>query len=670
MIVLEEDQLSPYTVSNESRVFTQTYAAGLKVRSRPELSGPRHLCQMTNKHRILGVCLGIGGLIQVAKTSAADYYVNGGGGNDANPGSSVSPWKTIQHAANAVNPGDTVNIAGGTYAETVTISRSGLATNPITFQASSIRTVRLTHPTNVRLFQTGYNGTYTGKFITLRGLVFSDAPLGEGAVFAAQGWRIEDCTFERNSGLVARDPLDSADDVTVLRTVFQDCLENSIVAYGPSSSPPSQYNFTIKDCIVRRSNRRNTDPGYSTGAFKLLWQNGLLVDGLISYDNQGPGAWLDFGSINVVVRNCTFFGNHAGYTSPSTDQSWNAAGLEIEANPGPILIENNVFYSNLADGLHQAQSGRDAQVSIQNCKFVGNQRNQIFFNAFSGGDPMRVLSNTTIANNLFKSWGTANFDTVAISQIPSALNIIINSNRYDAEGASATWARWSGASYTGLPAMQGGLGIEAAGSEISTGPFKGQLPAGSIYVYPTASSGDYTNPAPAKIKQVDADEVSSITSVVAGKSPGDTVTFPVFGHTPISGSGPFYCQVYDLQGRYATLSLADAAARSSFEAAVTPYAIRYRTMLIVRLTRNDPYQIEAAYVRPISTSPVQLDYSLLGSQIHFIWPEDHIGWQLQAQTTFVGGGEWTVVPGLELTNRFLLPLDATPGSLFLRLAYP
>src|SRR5438046_1888803 len=46
-------------------------------------------------------------------------------GNDSNPGTILSPWRTIQHAANSVQAGDTVYVRGGMYNATVYISASG-----------------------------------------------------------------------------------------------------------------------------------------------------------------------------------------------------------------------------------------------------------------------------------------------------------------------------------------------------------------------------------------------------------------------------------------------------------------------------------------------------------------------------------------------------------------
>jgi parallel beta-helix repeat protein len=56
-------------------------------------------------------------------------------GNDANSGTSSSPWKTIQKAANTLTAGQTVIVNAGTYSERVKITRSGNSGSVITFQA-------------------------------------------------------------------------------------------------------------------------------------------------------------------------------------------------------------------------------------------------------------------------------------------------------------------------------------------------------------------------------------------------------------------------------------------------------------------------------------------------------------------------------------------------------
>jgi hypothetical protein len=68
-----------------------------------------------------------------APALAIDYHVSPRGA-DTNPGTLEMPFRTIQAAANMVQPGGTVYIHGGTYRETVVASRSGTAGAPIRFQ--------------------------------------------------------------------------------------------------------------------------------------------------------------------------------------------------------------------------------------------------------------------------------------------------------------------------------------------------------------------------------------------------------------------------------------------------------------------------------------------------------------------------------------------------------
>ena len=61
--------------------------------------------------------------------TAADYYV-ATDGRDSNPGSKTHPFRTIQKAADRMQPGDTCYLRAGVYRQTARLNRSGLPQKP------------------------------------------------------------------------------------------------------------------------------------------------------------------------------------------------------------------------------------------------------------------------------------------------------------------------------------------------------------------------------------------------------------------------------------------------------------------------------------------------------------------------------------------------------------
>ena len=96
------------------------------------------------------------GLGSAQADTATTLYVNAATGicNDSGPGTQAEPFCQIQVAANAAQPGDTVDISAGSYAP-VTITSKGTAAAPISFVATGVG-----HP---------YVTTFSGAAITLSG---------------------------------------------------------------------------------------------------------------------------------------------------------------------------------------------------------------------------------------------------------------------------------------------------------------------------------------------------------------------------------------------------------------------------------------------------------------------------------------------------------------------
>jgi hypothetical protein len=76
---------------------------------------------------------------------------------------------------------------------------------------------------------------------------------------------------------------------------------------------------------------------------------------------------------------------------------------------------------------------------------------------------------------------------------------------------------------------------------------------------------------------------------------------------------------------------------------------------------------------PPATNPTNLTFRLTANGVTFSWPGDHTGWRLQVQTNSLDmglGTNWSDVAGATATNQITIPINATGGTAFYRLAYP
>ena len=109
--------------------------------------------------------------LQLPSRSGSTFFVSTTG-NDANSGTSSAPWRTIQHAANTVHAGDTVQVMGGVYNESVTIPGSGNATaGYITFESVPGQTATL-DGTGIKIAKGQQFGLFTlrtNSYIVIQG---------------------------------------------------------------------------------------------------------------------------------------------------------------------------------------------------------------------------------------------------------------------------------------------------------------------------------------------------------------------------------------------------------------------------------------------------------------------------------------------------------------------
>src|SRR5215471_16499904 len=93
--------------------------------------------------------------------AATEFHVSPVG-NDANLGTLAAPFRTIQHAAEAAQPGDTVTVHAGTYRERVNPPRGGTSdASRITYQAAPGEAVTIKGSEAVTGWQFVSNDTWT-----------------------------------------------------------------------------------------------------------------------------------------------------------------------------------------------------------------------------------------------------------------------------------------------------------------------------------------------------------------------------------------------------------------------------------------------------------------------------------------------------------------------------
>lgn len=102
--------------------------------------------------------------------------------------------------------------------------------------------------------------------------------------------------------------------------------------------------------------------GWDEGGVKILLAHGSQFKNIKSFSNQGPGFWFDTDNRDVTISDSYLSGN-------------TLAGAKLEANQGPITIENSRICNNQQDGVFALNSDR---VTLKGNIIAGNSGGQIF----------------------------------------------------------------------------------------------------------------------------------------------------------------------------------------------------------------------------------------------------------------------------------------------------
>ncbi|MCA9987574.1 MAG: right-handed parallel beta-helix repeat-containing protein [Anaerolineales bacterium] len=255
---------------------------------------------------------------QAAPTSTIYHVATNG--NDASNGAANTPWRTIQHAVDSINPGDTIWVHNGTYVG-ARIEQSGSDTQWLTLMAAPGENPVLDGPGpnnrhNSTLELETWEGSLTVSYWVIEGL----------EVTGASGWGIDmrgTETAHSHHLTIRGNRVHDNGWPTTSTGIFSGFVDHVIVEDNESynNGEHGVYLSNSGDFPIVRRNRvhDNAAGGIQFNGDLSAGGDGIISDGLIEaniiYENGaisgGAAINLD-GARAITVRNNILYENHAG----------------------------------------------------------------------------------------------------------------------------------------------------------------------------------------------------------------------------------------------------------------------------------------------------------------------------------------------------------------------
>lgn len=412
-----------------------------------------------------------------ASTYSGPVYYVATTGSDSGSGSATAPWRTIQHAMNTVPAGATVQVAGGTYNELVTITRSGSSTSGYITLASAPGQTATIDGTGLGVPQ-GQQGLITlqnASYVRVIGLQLqnytssSSSLVPLGIYITGSGDHIE----------IRKNHIHNI--VTTVKTSSGDAF--GLAVYGTASTP-------ISNLIIDDNELDHLTTGYSesltVNGNVQNWQvtNNRVHDndniGIVAIGFEGTApTGLDQARNGWIAGNTVY--NITSTTNPAYGDQPSADGIYVDGGTHITIEWNNVRAADLGIELASEHSGHDTSyVTVRNNLVLYSNVTGISIGGYAssvGGTDHCTIANNTLfendtlqsgsgefqiqyhaSNNLFannilyaNSQGLLVNSFVASSTPPVSLE---NDLFYTSDDASAANWLWNNKTYTSLSAFQ------------------------------------------------------------------------------------------------------------------------------------------------------------------------------------------------------------------------
>jgi Right handed beta helix region len=400
-----------------------------------------------------------------ARPAITANYVVSTTGSDSASGSSASPFRTVAKAMSMAQAGNVILVKNGTYHESLSLTRSGMAGKPITLMGEST--------SGVVFDGSGLSSVIVAngaQYITLQNITIRYAANGpqnfQAAVRTGSNWTLQDMVVEKvdGTGICAY-----GNNVTLQRVTAQDNGVAGIGADGVNG-------LLVKNCITRRNNNGMVDPIWKTqttiggyeaaklidglyymnpdfeaGGGKYWHTNNATIDGLRANDNVGPGIWFDYQSTNVTIRNCKVHGNRGQDSS----HNYQGNGMRFELqDQGPFRVKSNLVYGNSGQAISVEQA---RNITIRHNTLVGGA---VLFRDADRGDEYAIY-NISITGNQIKDGFFETREGTWDASSGSTKRITIDGNTYDNGGGQLFY--WADTTYSSFSTIRSALGFELNG---------------------------------------------------------------------------------------------------------------------------------------------------------------------------------------------------------------
>src|SRR5438876_4393503 len=288
---------------------------------------------------------------QVTITAAIGiaFYVSTTG-SDSNPGTLSSPWRTIQHAADSVQGGDTVYVRGGVYNESVRISVSWSATaGSITLQ---------TYPGEQAIIDgTGLEPSTSGP----QGLI----NITSQSYISIQGFEIRNYQTSSASATPAGIWVSgSGSNIRILNNLIHNIVTTAeatgsafgIAVYG-TAAPASLDAVTISGNQVYNlktgtSESVNVDGNVTNFviANNVVHDNDNIGIDVIGFEGVSPDPAYDYARNGTVSGNTVY--NISAINNPGEGKQYDANGIYVDGG-SQVVIERNLVH-NVDIGIEMA----------------------------------------------------------------------------------------------------------------------------------------------------------------------------------------------------------------------------------------------------------------------------------------------------------------------------